>query len=454
MTKIACPLARQARRYPQALALITAKHQWTYPQLNGLVDDAVNHFIAAGIKRGARIALISGPSAQQIIVLLALWRIGAVACLISPRLPDNEITRLCRRLGLRIADLKPLTNAFGKTQTTLKTAEGKNFLNLNNLSTIMFTSGSCGQPKAVVHTIANHYYNALGSNQNIAVKPYDRWLLSLPLYHVSGLSILWRCLLGGGTIVIPDDTKSLADNIGRYSVTHVSLVTTQVIRLLREENSAKTLQNLKCILLGGGPIGDDLIEQCRKRRLPLHITYGLTEMASQVATSQRGAKEAFVLPYRQIKISALGEITVRGKTLFKGYVQGSRIIRPLKNGWYHTGDLGSYNTREGLKILGRKDNMFISGGENIYPEEIEHALLRTQLIEQAVVVPLADTEFGFRPAAFIRPLRPAKILRGKLSKLLPGFKIPKRFYHLPLNTGLKPDRKQLQKKLTRLKDSF
>lgn len=184
------------------------------------------------------------------------------------------------------------------------------------------------------------------------------------------------------------------------------------------------------------------------------MTYGLTEMGSQVATTQKNQTKPRVLKYRSLKISNDGEILVRGQTLFKGYFIKAKIVRALdKNGWFHTGDLGSYSKKEGLKVLGRKDNMFISGGENIYPEEIERALLNTGLVKQAVVIPVKDAEFGFRPVAFIsyrhceegvKRLTRQSQLQKALANVLPSFKIPDKFYKLPDQKSLKPNRQGLR----------
>jgi O-succinylbenzoic acid--CoA ligase len=293
-----------------------------------------------------------------------------------------------------------------------------------------------------LHTLGNHIANALGANECVALGPGDRWLLTLPLYHVGGLGILFRCFLGGGAVVIPSPSENLLQGIEKYKITHVSLVATQFYRLLKLPRVHTVLRRLKAILVGGGPIAPALIQKSLQLKLPIFTTYGLTEMASQVATTTAadlrkghltGGK---VLKFRRVKISKTGEILVRGKTLFQGYIQGRKVIRPLqKGGWFATGDLGEITADGRLKVLGRKDNMFISGGENIYPEEIERHLLAVPGVEEAVVVPCADDEFGQRPAAFIR-MNPARRLNAKifnaiLSQRLAKFKIPLRYYSWP-----------------------
>jgi O-succinylbenzoic acid--CoA ligase len=328
---------------------------------------------------------------------------------------------------------------------------------LGRPATIVFTSGSTGIPKAALHTFGNHYHNALGSNTNIALRPGDRWLHSLPLYHVGGLSILFRCLLAGATVALPLQGRSLGEAIARFDATHVSLVSTQLLRLLREDPN---LAGLKTVLMGGGPVPASLVDEAVARGLPIHTSYGLTEMASQVTTTPPGASpEALrtagrVLPGREVSIS--GEILVRGETLFAGYVEGEKIDRPLDaDGWFHTGDLGDLDQDGCLRVLGRRDNLFISGGENIQPEEIEEALCRLKGVSEAVVVPVTDPEFGHRPVAFVRTESSGIAhLAPELEKILPRFKIPTAFHPWPEATqrGMKPDRHALRERAQRLQE--
>lgn len=412
------------------------KTVWTYSELKLQIEARARTLKAQGIGKGERVAFVSHNAFEEIVNLWALWHLGATVGLLSPRLPQKEIQQQIQKLQCQ-------TFKFSEQPRTRE--ENKDLIfALENPATIMLTSGSSGEPKAVVHTLGHHYFNALGSNQRIPLKSGDRWLLSLPLYHVSGMGILWRCFLGGATVVLPL-SKNIIRDIQHFRITHISLVTTQLIRLLAEKKNHRLLRNLKCVLLGGGPISTDLLKTCQKLKLPVYISYGLTEMGSQVATSQKGGRHVRVLPYRELKIKT-GEICVRGKTLFKGYFKNKTLLSAVdQDGWFHTGDLGSYSTKQGLKVLGRKDNMFISGGENIYPEEIEKALLDCG-IEQAVVIPKTDKIFGKRPVAFIKPLKNVAKLKNKLAKTLPKFKIPDQFLLLPTSIGIKPNRSQLLKR--------
>jgi O-succinylbenzoic acid--CoA ligase len=135
------------------------------------------------------------------------------------------------------------------------------------------------------------------------------------------------------------------------------------------------------------------------------------------------------LRYREVKISDDGEILVKGKTLFSGYLEDEIMVKPFdKDGWFHTGDLGDFDHRGNLQVVGRKDNLFISGGENIQPEEIESYIQNIKGVECAAVVPLRCSEYGNRPLALVSMHAGCELsleqLRGELEDLLPHYKLP------------------------------
>ncbi len=420
-------------------------------------------FRRAGCGAGTRVAFYLDKDERYFMLLLALIRTGGVACLLSTRTPPEHVHSLLQRAGCQavIAEdedaLRAVRNVEKLDPDALlaeeKPVDGRAAnLDLDAPATIVFTSGSTGTPKAAMHTLGNHYYNALGSNENIALGSGDRWLHSLPLYHVGGLSIVFRCLISGAAIALPEPGAPIGREISRCGATHVSLVATQLLRLLREDEAA--LEGLKAILLGGSAMPASLVREASSRGLPVHTSYGLTEMASQVTTTPPGASpdvlrtSGKVLPYRELAISEEGEILVRGETLFAGYVgENGEVERPLDSeGWFHTRDIGELDEEGCLRVTGRRDNMFISGGENIQPEEIEAALCRLGGVEQAVVVPVPDEEFGERPVAFVRTADgevSAERLAGALGEVLPRFKIPVAFYGWPEDaaSGMKVDRK-------------
>jgi o-succinylbenzoate---CoA ligase len=452
---------------PDAPAMAGAGSVLTFRDFDLRVTATGEKIAKLGFASGERIALYLPKDGRDLVLLLALIRAGCVACPLSTRLPPGGVAPLLERAACRVL--------VSDNEETLEAVDGIRKLYPETLladepareqplpseslqlpvarpATIVFTSGSTGFPKAALHTFGNHYYSALGSNSNIALAPGDRWLHSLPLYHIGGLSILFRCLLAGATVALPEPGAPLGKTITECGVTHLSLVSTQLLRLLREDFEPG---GLKAILLGGGPIPPSLVDEAMRRRLPIHTSYGLTEMASQVtATPPEASREELhtsgrPLPHREISISDSGEILVRGETLFSGYVKHDMVDRPLDvDGWFRTGDLGELDGN--LRVKGRKDNLFISGGENVQPEEIEEALCRLEGVEDAVVVPVPDAEFGFRPVAFVRGGKPGDLTRA-LERTLPRFKIPVAFHAWSEGLGgMKVDRATFRERAYRL----
>jgi o-succinylbenzoate---CoA ligase len=436
----------------------------TYGELDRRVSIVAGRIGEMGFGIGDRAALYLSKDEHYLVLFLALIRAGCITCPLSTRLPPRGVAPLLKKAACRVL-ISSDENLPGATDAGVRKLHPEVLfadepgardlpqpseelrLALDRPATIVFTSGSTGVPKAVLHTFGNHYYSAKGSNANIALAPGDRWLHSLPLYHVGGLSILFRCLLAGAAIVLPESDVSLGAAIADGLATHVSLVSTQLLRLLREEDFDPG--RLRAILLGGGQIPASLVDEAVGHRLPVYTSYGLTEMASQVTATPPGASleelhtSGRLLPHREISISDDGEILVKGETLFAGYVEGDVIDRPLDaDGWFHTRDLGELDAEGYLRVRGRKDNLFISGGENVQPEEIEEALCRVEGVEEAVVVPVPDAEFGARPVAFVRKDdgEPGDLARA-LEPVLPRFKIPVAFHGWPEGVeGIKADR--------------
>jgi o-succinylbenzoate---CoA ligase len=473
-TRIPCPLRAAARRSPDAPAIVGVDGSLTYRELDARVSAAAGRARELGFGAGDRLALHLPKGERYLVLLLALIRTRAVACLLSTRLPPRGAAPLLERVACRalVSSSEELLEAAsvqrvrpedllsdGPAERDRPQPAEKVWLVPDLPATIVFTSGSTAAPKAALHTFGNHFFSAEGSNANIALAPGDRWLYSLPPYHVGGLSILFRCLLAGATVVLPEPGAPLGDAIG--GTTHVSLVSTQLLRLLREKDFERG--GLKALLLGGGQIPVSLVDEAAARGLPIHTSYGLTEMASQVTTTPPGASleelrtSGRLLPHREVALSGDGEILVKGKTLFAGYVKGDIIDRPLDaDSWFHTGDLGELDESGYLRVRGRKDNLFVSGGENIQPEEVEEVLSGLEGVEEAVVVPVPDPEFGLRPVAFVRTaggFTKPETLERALGPVLPRFKIPVAFHGWPEQVGpggMKVDRTFLRERARRL----
>ncbi len=425
MKQFECPFSLHARKTPDGVALISAEKSWSYAECSGLIVGTASFLKSQGVKKGDRVAILPTKEFPSPLLFFALFRLGAIACPLNTYDPLTLLPEKLDRLGAplllfpdgtELPKVKQITLPFSKVVQKGKPS-GQTFLEKEALATYLFTSGTTGKAKIACHSLGNHYYSALGSNRYLPISAGDRYHLSLPLYHIAGIALLFRTFLAGGAVALSEE-----------DVTHLSFVPTQLKRLLEKEN----LPNYKHILLGGAPISPTLYKEAQERGLPIHPTYGMTEMSSQITTlfDEGPLSMGHPLPYREVKISSGGEIWVRGKTLFQGYLDEGLPLN--SEGYFETGDLGTYCPKRGLHISGRKDRLFISGGENIHPEEIERLLRSIEGITHAEVVPTPDEEFGFRPTAYIESDQgyEEEALKTYLKSFLPNFKIPTSFVSL------------------------
>jgi O-succinylbenzoic acid--CoA ligase len=356
-----------------------------------------------------------------------------------------------------VAVLCPTRDPAGITQTWLGSINCERVIHADHYShrdsfqvgdfpgsagTILRTSGSSSKPKSVLHSLDQHLANARGVVSHLSFDASSRWLLSLPLYHVGGLGIFVRALVSGASVRVPTADQSVEQCIREGSATHVSLVATQLARLMRKPDNLPALRKLKAIVLGGGPAPRALIAHAIQENLSLVTSYGSTEMASQITATRLGdsaqglLSSGSPLPGRELHIAPGGEICVKGPMLFSGYLDGEDLRSARDEaGWFHTGDRGTLDEHGQLHVQGRLDNMMISGGENIHPEEIEAALLEHPQVEMAMVVPVSHIDFGQRPAAFVKTYddspHSSDALRGHLAEHLAKFKIPTHFLPWP-----------------------
>lgn len=391
----------------------------SYQDLVENTQTLIDHFTAQGIKKNDRIAFIAEKSPASIFIFFALLEMGVSICLLSTRIPEESIP-----FYLDLARVSCTLNP--DTLSIQRRCKGEDL----DPSILLFTSGSQGTPKLVSLKPIHFIESAKSSLERLRLKEEKGcWLLSLPLFHVSGLSILFRCFLSQSSVAFTSDLLQ-----GHPLVTHLSLVPTQLLKIL---DKTHIFPKLKCALIGGAPISEHLIRMSLKKNIPIYLTYGMTETASQITMTDY--KDTLLpphlgkpLPGKDVKISDEGEILVKGNSLFLGYDTKEGLKKPfLEDSWFATGDLGKWNLEGNLEHLGRKDNLFISGGENIHPEMIEKALEKIPGVFSALVVPLEDPEFGERPVAFVEMdiLLEKEIFYIHLKPLLPKFCLP--LYFLP-----------------------
>jgi len=420
------------------------------------------------ILEGKRIGLVSVPSPETLTLICALIRLNTQIVLFSPFDPPPLIYKYIKEIQPSVLFCehdyaRKYTESHVPILSYKKIEDIKQIEIANNFDKlqigeecifIIMTSGSSNSPKKVVLTWSNLINNAYYSNRNIIFQQGNVWLLSLPLFHVSGLSVLFRSIESGGSIYIPSENIRWWEMDLPLEVTHISVVSTILKRLLDKENYFLE-KRIKGILLGGGPIPEGIVSKCYEMSLPLYTTYGLSEMSSQVTTTCPDDTLSHLLTSGKplipntVKIGNDGDVFVRGPCRFQGYLRENTVEQPFdEEGWFATQDIGKWTSDGYLQILGRKDNVFICGGENIQPEEIENQIMSSGFVDKVVVVPMKDEEYGYIPIAFVDFFSDKKedALKEYLKGQIPSIKIPK--YYLPFpkefeEKGIKISRKKL-----------
>ncbi|HOC68531.1 MAG: 2-succinylbenzoate--CoA ligase [Candidatus Hydrogenedentes bacterium ADurb.Bin101] len=458
---IPCPLAAAAQAFPEALACLDDR-VYSYAVFRRRVVHFKQILMRQGILQGERVILLGKPSSCYCAALWALIQTGSVACPLNPALPGSAIADIAARLQpgriLHDTGMETALERIHVPRVSFQELEGQAetggmdaltpMLDGSLPATMVMTSGSTGTAKAAVHSLGNHRYAACAANANMPLGQGDIWLLSLPLYHVSGLGILFRCALAGAAVAIPRQGAPLEEELARTEAGYASLVPTQLHRLMESANGRKVLRNMKGILLGGAPVDTVLVKRAWEAGVPLIRSYGMTETSAQlVATSPDATLEDLYSSGRPlmpgtVRISPEGGIEVRGPSVFLGYYEESgQLKKPeTEEGWFPTGDRGYWDGRGRLFVTGRADTMFISGGENIYPEEIEQALKTLAEVKHVAVVGVPDPEYGAIPVAFIALRNPqdavAETLNVRLRQLLPGHKLPRYYFPWPKDVPL------------------
>lgn len=433
-------LGRAARTAPHRLALIPDPGQkisagqmpdtaWTFAMLDTHVTDYAGRLAAAGLRADQRVGWWGLSATNGVIVLLALARLGAVAVPFNTRLRPDELAYQIDTVGCAVVltdderlDLPISSTGLRITDLPSPLAYAAVPPYAGRIQGILFTSGTTGRPKAAPITFGAYAANAAATEARLGRADDDRWLLGLPLYHVGGLAMLFRAMQHATGLVAYDlrggfDAAHMAALLTdpTLAVTHVSLVPTMLYRLLDHGFSAPP--HLKCILLGGAAAGVDLVRRALDRGLPVAPTYGLTEATSQVATltpARAAHKPGSVgRPLDGVSVSIIrevgqpaataeiGEIVVRGKTVFAGYLAPPGGVQPIRDGALYTGDLGYLDADGDLWIVQRRSDLIVTGGENVYPAEVEAALRAHPAIADACVVGIPDAEWGQRVAAAV-----------------------------------------------------
>lgn len=462
---------RWARERPDHSALVFGAARWTWRQLDVEVSAWVARLRAYGVEPGDRIGLLAKNRPEAVFLIHASTQLGATLVPFNARLRAPELApqvaladpRLVvaeealaagipgARVLERMAEMPPVSAPIASESPTPVDS-----------GALLFTSGTTGIAKAAYLTRANFEAHVRASTEILGASSDARWLGCLPLFHIGGLAMVLRCAAFGSTLILHDGFRidAVARSLREDAITHLSVVPTALGWMLEREISRDALA-LQVVLVGGAAAAPHLLAQARESGLPVLHTYGLTEACSQVCTEHPDAADGMSagvpLPNTEVRIvdadglpTREGEIEVRGPTVITEYFRAPEASRAaFRDGWLRTRDLGSLDDRGRLYVLGRRFDLIISGGENIYPAEIENVLLRHAEIADVAVVGVEDATWGHLPVALFVPRSPQlspSELESWCRTHLAGFKVPRRFSMvamLPRNASGKLDRAAL-----------
>lgn len=451
-------LLKRARLTPDKVGLVFEDNTWTFAELKLCAEDLLNQLYHQK-QSLSRVAVLGSNQAQFYHLLLALHLASIETVILNNRLTAQEIQQQLlisqpdviifeeqyqekfnfKKNDFDMISLEKLTKITSPKRQSFDEA----IIDLSKTTTIMFTSGTTGLPKAVRQTYQNHWASALGAALNSGLNHDDNWLMTVPLFHISGYSMLIKGLIYGQTVCLVAKFNSdiIVKNLQKYHVTHLSLVPTMLDKLLENCSFTALSSQLRCLLLGGAPLSIKTLENCHKLNLPIIQSFGMTETASQVvalnhtdAQRKLGSSGQAQLAI-SLKIAnttepyVTGEILIKGPNVTPGYLNAPLDL--TEDGYFKTGDLGYLDDEGFLYISGRQKELIISGGENIYPIEVEQHLTQLPSIKEAAVIGEADSYWGERVVAYLVTSNPSDFDDEEL-KLLPktlaAYKCPKTYY--------------------------
>lgn len=407
------PFVRVQPRRRADTALVADGRAWTFGELDRRMGGFVAALLAGAVRPGDRVALRGSNRAETVVALLGMAAAGVTAVLVHPRLTDAEARALIDdaavALALDDAGVDALLREGASAPWPALAAP-----RLSDPLAMIYTSGTSGRPKGAVLTHGAFAASAAASERNLAWSPGDRWVAPLPVAHVGGLSVLTRCLLARRPVALLPryDAGAVLDAV-RAGGSLVSVVPT-MLRALLEADQGNTLREARVVLVGGAACPPELLAESKARGVRALATYGMTEMCSQVATQRRGipAHHDVGRPLHGVELrlagddgdaveaGEVGRITVRGPMRMRGYWGHPPLA---DEEWFDTGDLGSLDADGVLSIHARRTDLIVTGGENVYPAEVERALESHPSVAAALVFGVPDPVWGQRVAAAVVP---------------------------------------------------
>ena len=415
------------------------------------VDKMVHYLCAHSIETGHTLALVSTSSWLIDLMFFASSKLGVTLYPLDPRLPMEWHQGLLEQAGVdflltyngspafEIDDLAMISLASLKE-------EGGSKKSRSEIALVIASSGSSGEPKGVMLEWDTIYNSAVVVNRLLDLGAKDCWLNCLPLFHIGGLSIIFRTTLAAASMVLHEgfDAARIWRDIERYRVTHLSLVPVMLAKLL-EVAKGTPPEHLRVVLIGGAALDEALARRALEAGWPLFVTYGMTETGSQVATQPLTSvanidasipllegMECSVVDDAGRATDGVGRIRLRGEMLMRGYANSDQKAGNGldDDGWYTTGDIGSYSAVSGIQVMGRADEMIISGGENIRPQQVEPLLHDCPGINEIYVIGIDDSEWGERVCVVYSGDSSEQLVEQWCRENIEGPLRPRQFVHL------------------------
>ena len=430
------------QHYPNRICI----NEYTYRDIYSAVVHVATRLQALP---DTRIAIVSDNSVTMAVYLLAAMLVRKEVLLLNVHLTAGEIeNQLCQLHITTVLHSAKRCGQVPKSVTSMEFESMESMLhneekdifdwivNDNDIAAIMNTSATTGQFKSVPLRWSQIKAHVQASQEVLGRSEQDNWLMVLPLFHVSGLSILMRSLYNGTAMTIMEsyDEEQVLQCIHDGRINMMSLVPT----ILKNLEPRIIHHQLRVILLGGEFIPRPLVDACVEKQLPIYKTYGMTETFSQSVTmpvlSNLNKLDSVGKPLPRMTVhivnpdvDGVGEIHLNGPMVMRGYINREPI-----HGDFNTDDMGYVDEDGFLYILNRRTDLIISGGENIYPKEIEDTVYAMQGVKECAVIPVADTKWGQVPALFVAfddidalgtDLK--MIVRDYISSKLAKYKVPK-----------------------------
>lgn len=364
-----------------------------------------------------RVGLYINNDLASVILVNACWLANVEVAMINTRLTQQEMINQMNSVNISTIittthfDLPSFNVIQSSDLHTYKKQPNNEVFDIDNIASIMFTSGTTGPQKAVPQTFRNHYASAIGCKESLGFNQQTIWLSVLPIYHISGLSVLLRSIIEGFTVRILKKyhTETMLSIIKHEEPTHISLVP-QTLKWLMDDGLTQPF-SIEKILLGGAKLSSTLIDQALSYQLPIYNSFGMTETCSQFLTASpemlAERYDTVGKPSDNVKVKikhpdkkGRGELLIKGENVMNDYLYPSHLSDTFEEGYFKTGDIAEIDKDGFVMVYDRRKDLIISGGENIYPYEIETVAKRYEAIQDAVCVPLEDDTWGQVPKLY------------------------------------------------------